>query len=60
MTRGRLTGRLWFEIEGSSPSVPYFKRTRWEDVEIDIPKELEPKQPEKWSVVTEDGETFEP
>ena len=60
--RGRLTGRLWFETSGSGPTVPYFNRKRWEPIEIEIPKELEPKQPgeDQMSIWTEFGETAEP
>lgn len=60
--RVRVTGRLWFETEGSGLTVPYFKRTRWETVEIEVPAELAPKQPreDQMSILTEAGETYEP
>ena len=61
MSRGELKGRLWFETSGSGRDVPYFCRTRFENVVVDIPKELEPKPREdQMSIVTEFGETFEP
>ncbi|MBP47164.1 MAG: hypothetical protein CMH53_04430 [Myxococcales bacterium] len=61
LSRGELKGRLWFETSGSGRDVPYFCRTRFEDVVVDIPKELEPKPREdQMSILTEFGETFEP
>ena len=61
LSRGELKGRLWFETSGSGKHVPFFKRTRLEDVVVDIPKELEPKPREgQMSIFTEFGETFEP
>ena len=60
MSRGELKGRLWFETSGSGRHVPFFKRTRYEDVVVDIPKELEPKRREdQMSILTDAGETFE-
>lgn len=56
-----MKGRLWFETSGSGKHVPFFKRARFEDVVVDIPKELEPKPREdQMSILTEFGETFEP
>lgn len=61
MKRGELKGRLWFETSGSGKNVPFFKRTWFEDVAVDIPKEMEPKPREdQMSIVTEFGETLEP
>lgn len=61
-TRRVSLGRLWFTTEGSGKNCPYFKRTRWEPIEMDLPEEFAPEQPEKdrWSISTEAGETFEP
>ena len=57
----KVTGRLWFETEGESPSCPYFKRTRWEPVELEVDEKYMKKPPEdQWSILTEAGETFEP
>lgn len=59
----KVSGRLWYETEGETPGlVPYFKRTRWEEVEIEVPKELASEQPpeDQMSILSEAGETFEP
>lgn len=58
----KVSGRLWIETEGSGANCPYFKRTRYEEIEFEVPEEflLEQPQEDRWSILTEAGETFEP
>lgn len=58
----KVSGRLWFTTEGEGTGCPYFKRERWEKVEIEVPEEFAPEQPaeDRWSIMTDAGETFEP
>ena len=58
---GEMRGRLWFETSGSGKHVPYFKRTRYEDLVVEVPDEdVQEKSPDRMSIWTEHGETFEP
>lgn len=61
-TRKVTLGRLWIETEGEGVHCAYFKRTRWEDIEVELPEELIPEDlgEDRWSIVTEAGETLEP
>jgi hypothetical protein len=51
--------RVWFTASGSSPNVPFFEKTRYEERYIAVPDELLGEE-ERWSISTEEGETFEP
>ena len=55
-----LHGRLWFETSGSGKHVPFFKRTRYEDIVVDVPEGHVKENPDKMSIWTEHGETFDP
>ena len=58
---GEMRGRLWFETFGSGKYVPYFKRTRYEDLAVEVPDEdVQEEKPDQMSVWTELGETFDP
>lgn len=57
----RNIGRLWIEISGSSPGVPYFNRKTVSEIEMDLPdKYFKPKDETRMSIITEHGETEEP
>lgn len=58
----KVSCRLWIETDGEGTNCPYFKRTRYEDFEVEIPEEFISEQPpeDQWSILSEAGETFEP
>lgn len=53
--------KVWFTQKGSSPSRPYFEKTRLERRYIKVPGHLVTDTTDsQWSIESESGETFEP
>lgn len=56
-------GRLWVRVSGEGRDCPYFERQSWSDVVADVPEEhvvdLAAETDNRWSILTDHGETFD-